>query len=301
MADDVLGIVVVNFASADLIERCLGPVDLPGAQIVIVDNRSTDAERRSALALAKQHDWDLVLMPDNRGFGAGVNAGVRRAAELGATCYLLLNPDTIVSAETVDELRGAVIEAPGALVSPRLVDEQGRITFAGSVLDLRDGRVSSQAKWKPTPDRLPWLTAACLAVHSDLWRSAGGFDETYFMYWEDVDFSERCRRVGATMVLRDDLVVVHDQGGTQGARRGRAKSSLYYYYNARNRMIYATRWLDRRGIRRWLWHTPAVTLEIFLRGGRRQLIESPGRAWAAVSGGGAAMLRGFAALPRARR
>ena len=241
-------------------------------------------------------------MADNRGFGAGVNAGVRRAVELGAKCFLLLNPDARISADTVTELHRTSLGHEDALVSPRLVDASGRTTFAGSVLDLRDGRVGSEKMLPSTDDpaRVRWLTAACLVVHIDLWRRAGGFDEDYFMYWEDVDFCERCRQAGAIFILREDLVAVHDQGGTQGPREGRAKSSLYYYYNARNRMKFAALWLDRAAILRWLWHTPSVCLEIFLRGGRRQVVKSPTRLIAIARGAVAAIVTGVVAVLSAR-
>ena len=138
-----------------------------------------------------------------------------------------------------------------ALISPRTVDLEGKVTFSGSSLNLRDGRTGSatRAAGSPPGTHLIWLTAACLAVSAQLWDRVGGLAEDYFMYWEDVDFNYRCCAVGATTILREDLTVVHDQGGTQGPRHGRAKSALYYFYNARNRMLFAARHLDRgRGL-----------------------------------------------------
>ena len=55
--------------------------------------------------LAADRAWNLVLMPDNRGFGPGVNAGVARARELGCQSFLLLNPDVEASADVIEALR----------------------------------------------------------------------------------------------------------------------------------------------------------------------------------------------------
>jgi GT2 family glycosyltransferase len=183
-----------------------------------------------------------------------------------------------------------------------MIDRDGTITFAGASLDLITGRTHHAAHKGRDPRRwMGWMTAACLAVHEELWQRTGGLAEDYFMYWEDVDFSMRSVRAGGTLLVRDDLTVVHDQGGTQGPRQGRAKSSLYYFYNARNRMLFAARHLDRCALWGWWWRTPKVSWEIFLRGGRRQLLHSPRLALAAARGayagiaiGSRALLRGYA-------
>lgn len=297
-----LGIVVVNFNSIDLIVKHLVSLSAPHVQVVLVDNYSGERERAAARELAEQQLWAFVAMTGNRGFGAGVNAGVRAATELGCDCFLLLNPDAEVTAATVHELHTHSLRDRLALISPCLVDLDGRLTFAGSRLSWQDGRIRglrrpSRSDAGAPPD-LEWLTAACLVVHSDLWGRVGGFDESYFMYWEDVDFNVRCLARGAHVVLRDDLVAVHDQGGTQGLRRGRAKSGLYYYYNCRNRGLFGARHLARRDLLRWLLWTPAVTYEVYLQGGRRQLLESPALLRFAVAGGVAASVQLILALLR---
>ena len=283
-----LGVVVVSYASSALLEAALVPLATAGAAVVVVDNFSGAQERRRVRGLAQRHGWTLVEPAGNPGFGAGVNAGVRRAAELGCESYLLLNPDARVSAATARSLQQTCLADPLALVSPRLLDPGGRVVFAGSTLDLVDGRTRrlAPASERPDPRSRPvaWLTAACLAVHRDLWRLTGGFDETFFMYWEDVDLCYRALSAGGHLVLREDLTAVHDQGGTQGERRGRAKSSLYYYYNCRNRLRFGVRHLGARALVRWLRATPRVSVEILLRGGRRQLVGQPWLVWSAASG-----------------
>jgi GT2 family glycosyltransferase len=129
-----------------------------------------------------------------------------------------------------------------------------------------------------------WLTGACLALTIDMFDEVGGFDESYFLYWEDVDFSYRAGLAGAELLVREDLTVVHDEGGTQGQRSGRAKSQTYYYYNCRNRLVFAAKHLGARSILRWALLTPQQSWAVLLRGGRRQLLDSPITAMAAVRG-----------------
>ena len=299
----LIGIVVVNYASSELVRANLGSLHVGQSRTVLVDNFSGQQERTAARLLADELGWAFVAMDGNAGFASGVNAGVLVAENLGCSRFLLVNPDVKVTEETVDALRAASLRDELALVSPRLVSESGRLVFAGSRLDLRDGRIHglrSRCSGAASSSMMPWLTAACLVVPLELWRRAGGFDERYFMYWEDVDFNFRCLAAGGHVMLRDDLVAVHDQGGTQGPRRGRAKSGLYYYYNCRNRVLFAIHNLCRGDIMGWLLRSPSVGYEIFLQGGRRQVLESPWLVTAPVRGTCAGVLLGLrAALLRA--
>ena len=304
-ADGRLGIVVVNYGSAHLVAENLGRVDLTGVpvHVVLVDNHTSDAEADAVRALAAAHGWQAVLLPDNRGFGSAVNAGVAAAREAGCVCFLVLNPDATATAEVVDELRRESLRRPSALVSPRVLRPDGTVWFDGALLDLADGatrRGGPAALRRPPAATQPWITGACLAVHRDLWDRLGGFDEDYFLYWEDVDLSARCLAAGGELVVREDLVAHHDVGGTQASGAGRAKSAVYYRYNCRNRLVFAARHLSRRRVLAWAWRTPGATRDILLRGGRRQLLRQPGLALAAVRGSAEGLRHVLAALLRRR-
>jgi len=283
-----LGIVVVSYGPVDLLRRNLaaGPPPGPDTRVVVVDNWSTAANRQAVEELGAAHGWRVVGMPDNRGFGAACNAGVAAARELGCRTFLFLNPDATIAPEVVAELRAHSLREPMALISPRLVDSAGAVVFRAARTDLRDGRIRSRpaSAGLHTADPGDWLCGACVVVHERLLDRIGGYDEGYFLYWEDVDLGFRAVAAGGTVLLRDDLVAVHDEGGTHGRTEGPAKTPLYYRYNCRNRLAFAARHLDRRGILRWVLATPAVSWEIVLRGGRRQLVHAPGLLWAAVAG-----------------
>lgn len=295
-----LGVVVVSYGSADLLRRNLAPAGLAGddVRVVVVDNFSSEGNRRAVEALAAAHGWHLVGMPDNRGFGAACNAGVAAAREVGCSTFLFLNPDAVITAATVAELRAQSLREPLSMISPQLVGSTGEVVFRAARTDLRDGRVRRRPDGAGlrTNDPGDWLCGACVVVHDALLSRIGGFDEDFFLYWEDVDLGFRGVAAGGTVVLRDDLVAVHDEGGTHGPRPGRAKSALYYRYNCRNRLVFAARNLDRRALLRWVLATPAVSWEILLRGGRRQLLHAPSLLVAAVRGSLAGLARVLPAL-----
>jgi GT2 family glycosyltransferase/glycosyltransferase involved in cell wall biosynthesis len=308
-----MGIVVVNFSSAGLIERNLGSVDLTGlpVRVVVVDNFSSAEARAAVAALTAARGWHLVALAENRGFAAGVNAGLEAARADGCVSFLLLNPDAVVEPEVIEQLRQNSLREPLALISPHVLDPRGGVYFAGSRVFLDSGRIRSGRagaegvrqgeRTSPSGPAQEWVSGACLVVHDELLRRIGPLEERYFLYWEDVDLSARCLAAGGTLVVRDDLTAVHDAGGTQGPTRGSAKSALYYYFNCRNRLMFAARRLPQRQILRWMAATPAVSWEILLRGGRRQLLRQPQLAWAAVRGSAAGLRVAAAAVVGTRR
>lgn len=277
-------VVVVSFGSSALLARNAARLELPeGGRVVVVDCFSSGAERERVRALGERHGWRTLLLDENAGFGGGTNAGAAAALEEGAEVLVALNPDATTDAASLARLVSAVAADPMLLASPTILSAEGRSWFAGADLYLDDGRVraASARALEPAARRRAWATGACFAVSASLWRRLGGFDEDYFLYWEDIDLSHRALDAGARMALVD-AVVVHEPGGTQEASApGRAKSEAYYYFNIRNRMLYAVKRLAGEDVRRWRRSDARVARGVVLRGGRAQLLRSlaPWRAY----------------------
>ena len=281
-------VVVVSYDSAALLERTLARVaeDSPEARIVVVDNYSTPEAREELVALASARGWEAVLPETNTGFGGGMNLGAARARELGADLLVLLNPDAVIARSDLIRLAARAHADRLALVAPVLKDSTGRIVSDGIVVCLADGSMRSRRSPRPIPPggTHPWLSGACLALSTDLFEVTGGFDARYFLYWEDVDFSARVLAAGGSLDLARDAVAVHDEGGThsesqsqdsgQEGSEDRSKSDIYYYYNVRNRLLYAGLHLDRATQRRWVATAGRAAREIVLRGGKRQLLST---------------------------
>lgn len=287
-----IAIVVVNYHSHELIEANLAGLDRcgddrPGSavDVVVVDNLSTEDERAAIAAAGRRHGWRVVESPTNAGFGPGANLGARDAIAHGADVVIFLNPDARADCAAIERLASEVRGDPERLVCPLMVTSSGGPHFRGFQLDVRSGRTFSG--WDATgsdPTRQDWLSGACMAMSAEAFDRIGGFSDEYFLYWEDVDISRRALELGLRMAVLDDLTIVHDEGGTQGTRSGRALSPRYYYFNTRNRLVFAARHLDVKGQLRWLALTPQESRMIWLRGGRRQLLHHPEGLAAAVAG-----------------
>jgi GT2 family glycosyltransferase len=245
---------------------------------VVVDNFTSTSERAAVEGLAAIEGWSTILSDDNLGFGAGMNAGVARAIELGASEFLLLNPDATLSADAVAALLRAIEASPMTLVSPTILRPDGSVWFAGADLYLADGRIRSLARRDRDAQAtiMPWLSGCCLAVTKQLWTAVGGFDTEYFLYWEDVDLSRRVVDAGGSLLVAPGAVAVHAEGGTQRSgglqTAATAKSPIYYYYNIRNRLLFAARHLESNEIDAWLAVSRRVAWEVLLQGGRRQFL-----------------------------
>jgi N-acetylglucosaminyl-diphospho-decaprenol L-rhamnosyltransferase len=289
-------VVVVNYGSSALLEDNLVGSGLSdsAAAIVVVDNFSTTNEREHVHALGRRHGWTVLDAP-NGGFGAGCDLGSAAATADGNDVLVLLNPDATIAPDDLSRLVALVRAEPLTVASPAITRPDGSRWFSGLVVDLDEAGTR-----RPRPDDSPtrtraWLAGTCVVIATDLYTALDGFDERYFLYWEDVDLSWRAIGHGARLVVMDDVHAVHAVGATQTTTTG--KSPLYCYWNCRNRLLFAAAHLDRRDRRRWAARSVPYAIEVVLRGGRRAALLHPSTTWAALRG----TLAGVRLLARAGR
>ncbi|MER7302398.1 glycosyltransferase [Nocardioides sp. NPDC127514] len=271
-----LAVVVVSYGDPALLERHTTQVAaaLRHARIVVVDNHSTDAHRDAVRRLCDREGWTGVFPGTNTGFGAGCNLGAAAALAEGAEVLLFLNPDATIEAESAVRLMAAVEAEPLLLAGPTVLGADGEVASAGLDLDLDTG---AMRPWRrrsehPGAETLPWVTGACFAVTRELWERLSGFDERYFLYWEDVDLCARVQALGGRVAVIEGATAIHSGGGTQRLEGSRAKSPAYYYFNIRNRALFARTWLSQERQRSWRRGAVGAAYEILMRGGRRQLL-----------------------------
>ena len=229
MADDV-SVVVVTWNSLPYIERCLASVS--GYETIVVDNGSTDGTP----AFVAEHFPDAVLIEqDNRGMGAGNNAGMRAAH---GRYSLLLNADAWVVGSGVAALVAAADAHPdAAVVGPRLLNADG--TLQRSVrADPTLWRLATEylflRKLAPRTrlfnafygggfayDRdveVESLHGPALLVRRSAADEVGLFDEEFFMFSEETDWLYRFRLAGWKVRFTPTAEVVHLGGAAHGGR-----------------------------------------------------------------------------------
>jgi len=233
------GVAIVNYGSHALVEQNHAHLG-SDVHVVVVDNYSGASERAACADLCVRRGWEFVPN-ENTGFGEGVNLGMSRLIAAGCNVLVTANPDLQLSTEQLCALAGRALANPAALVAPQIVTPLGRPWGRLGVISIGEGRLYTHGDHPGSPR---WLSGACLAICASFWQQLGGFAPGYFMYWEDVDLSFRAQKAGGSLVLAEDIRVVHDAGGTQGGST--AKSWLFTFYTCRNRLVFAARNLTGR-------------------------------------------------------
>ncbi len=247
-------VLVLNWRRADLTLQCLADLlevdDVP-LDVLVIDNGSGDGgaaelERRVGLFAREPHRTAFAALPQNLGFAGGMNFGLRWAAERGLPFALVLNNDVRLPKDFLLPLVHVLANDPGvAAVGPtvlrgdgRVWAEGGRVGLAPNVLRL-GGHGRMPRPRESGPEAVQFLPGACVLFRVAAVMDVGAFDESYFMYWEDVDLCDRLRGRGGRIVWLPWVRVVHDSGRSSGGSR----SPLRKFFMACN----AVRYLRRRG------------------------------------------------------
>jgi GT2 family glycosyltransferase len=237
--------VVVNFNGGDCIATCLEALysqQPPLAEIIVVDNASTDGS--PGRIRTDFPEVRLIELVDNRGPSIARNIGLQQA---GSDLVLLLDDDVYLAEDTLSCLLAAYQREQATVICPRVIlmpetdivqCDGAEMHFVGTLL-LRHG-------YRPLAGLPAQATAvggcisACLLVRRTDLLAAGGFNEDYFIYFEDLEFSVRMRGLGHQLFCEPAAVVFHDRGeGTPGLSfRGQGSyPSRRVYLHLRNRLM----------------------------------------------------------------
>ncbi|MBL9078357.1 MAG: glycosyltransferase family 2 protein [Planctomycetes bacterium] len=246
---------LLNWRKPQLTLQCLADllvVDVPLC-VLVIDNGSGDgsaaALREGIVGLAAAHPRHEVVfaaLPDNLGFTGGMNHGLRWAAQRGLAYTLVLNNDLRLPPDFLQPLVLVLDHDPRVVaVGPTVLHPDGTVWAEGGELAFGPNALRLCRHGRPPrprehgPEAVPFLPGACVLLRTDAAMAIGGFDDRYFMYWEDVDICDRLRERGGRIVWLPWVRVVHDAGKSSGGGR----SPLRKFLMANN----AVRYLRRRG------------------------------------------------------
>jgi GT2 family glycosyltransferase len=243
-----VSVLVASFGVRERLARCLTSV-ADAHETIVVDNASPDDSAR--LVRERFPSARLIAWDENRGFGAAVNEAARHAT---GEALFLLNPDAEVPAGSLGRIETALDDNPGAVaVGFRQVDEHGRwqLTIGPGPslsLDALRGvvqrRLDRGAHWLgrrldralSRPRKVPWVAGSALLVSRSAFEKIGGFDERYFLYFEDVDFCLRLRAAAGRVVYDPRVTIVHARGASASRDVGRARKE----YRRSQRLFWRT-------------------------------------------------------------
>lgn len=240
----IITLQIVNYNSREYLGACfnsIGKALLPGKelQVILINN---DTEPLDALEIKKNtaFEVEVVEVGKNLGFGKAHNLGFKKAK---GELVLFLNPDTRVSENAIVELAEILEKNPDVgITGPLLVGDGGTIEnehcgakktpfsiIKAKIVRRKFSRFSEATK-------VEWLSGGAMMVRKDLFSELGGFDENYFMYYEDVDFCLRARGRNVRVIVNPRAKVFHSGG--KSYKDSKEKKKHYYvsqvYYLRKN-------------------------------------------------------------------
>ncbi|MEM1310916.1 MAG: glycosyltransferase family 2 protein [Cyanobacteria bacterium P01_H01_bin.153] len=255
MSTVLASIIIVNYNGAGVIVDCLASIfqhlDADTIEVIVVDNASQDGS--PGLIANKFPQVQLMYQAKNLGFGSANNVGAQAAQ---GEYLFLLNSDTVIHSDPLPVLIGKLESLPNVgIVGPRLLNPDGsfqlstayEIGLEGEWRTLQEVRKYRQPETRPT---LAWqyagdrivdiVVGAAMLMRRSHFHHIGGFDETFFMYFEESDLCQRFRDAGYQILYTPTVSLVHIGGYSVAQVAGKMaieyrRSQRYYYQKHRPR------------------------------------------------------------------
>ncbi|ADU00714.1 predicted glycosyltransferase [Mycolicibacterium gilvum Spyr1] len=244
VADTKVSVIIVAFNSLRTLEACLRSIP-HSAEVVVVDQESRDGSAQFVRQV--RPSATLIRAGANRGFAAGCNLG---AANAKGDVLLFLNPDAFLGPDCLSILVESALSA-NALVGPKILDPDGREktwarNHSNMLMDIfeeilpRKFTVGLLARNIPEDDEVyrvggtvPYVQGSCMALSAENFWRAGGFDERFFLYYEEESLAKSLAKIGVRVKLEPKAVVTHIGSVSTSQSSNFAVTQLY-----RSRTLY---------------------------------------------------------------
>lgn len=225
-----LSVVILSYNVKHFLELCVQSVQEAiqniEAEIIVVDNASSD----ESIAMIQSNFPEVICVSNsvNYGFTKGNNIGVKHAK---GEYVCILNPDTVVAEDSFEKLLAFHESTLNCgIVGPKLVDGSGQflpeskrglskpsVAFSKlvglyKISKKRFGKYYASHLTENQTGKVDMLVGACMFLKTELYKELGGFDENFFMYLEDDDFSYRVLKAGYDNYFYSDTTIIHYKG-----------------------------------------------------------------------------------------
>ncbi len=240
-------ILVLNYNGRETLPRCLRSLfhlDYPALRIVVIDNNSTDGSFE--LMKQKYREVHFIRNSENVGFARGMNVGIKFALDQHAEYVWLVNPDTVVSKDSLRILIELLEHhAEIGMASPLILSPSRRKVWfgGGKIAWLRMRALHTTARSRSIPFETGFLSGCALLVRAPVFRIVGIFDERFFLYYEDADLSFRAKRAGFPVIVHPKALILHSEESAKNPEK--------------------TYWLVRSGLFFFRKHTPFLCIPFF--------------------------------------
>lgn len=258
-----VSIVILNYNGKNDTLACLDSITKLNRQnfdldVIVVDNASSD---NSVVSIKKAYPQVTVLKNfENLGFAEGNNIGIRFSLKRNADFIFILNNDTVLDKNCIQELLNASEkEKTGGIFGPKIYFSAGNefhkgrykskdlgkvIWFAGGNIDWANVLASHRGVDQvdehqyDSISKTSFITGCAMFVRKEVFENIGLFDAKLYLYYEDVDFSKKAYKKGFDLFFVPKAIVWHKNAESAGG----PGSDLQSYYLTRNRMLIGMRY-----------------------------------------------------------
>lgn len=226
-----VGVIVLNYKKPLLTVECLRSLKAqtyPDFEILVIDNASNDAS--IDIFQSEFPELRIIETPFNRGYAGGNNIGISTFINEGKEFLWVLNNDTVVPPETLQQMVDALQFNPKWGMAGSQIKALGQpnqtVQLAGGCVSIWSGL--NQPIINPLKlHNLNYLTGSSLVIRACALNDVGFFDENYFHYWEDVDLSFRMKKANWELGYAPQAIVYH----YEGASLSTASSTAAFYFS----------------------------------------------------------------------
>ena len=261
----MIGVVLINYNGFNLTCDCIDSLlrsDYRNYRIYLIDNASPDG---SGHRLASKYSQvaDVVLSNDNLGTAGANNLGIEHAFQDGCDAALILNNDTDIPADALSKMVSQY--RSNCVVVPLITyySKPDYAWYAGGYFDkfcnARHDGMGEPVDESDCIRDVDYAPTCCFLLPRQIYEIVGGFDEDYFMYWEDVDYCLQLKKHGIPIRYVPTARILHKVSASSGGEG----SPFSYYYSARNRLY----GIDKLKLpfKTWLWARFALLRGLIVR------------------------------------
>lgn len=253
-----VSVIIITYNSEGYIKECLESVikfEEKNVEIIVLDNNSSD-KTNEILTLFKNR-IKLILSPENLGFSKGNNLAVKSSSK---EFLLFLNPDTKLTEPVIEKMQNFYRQNNDiGLIGPQLIMTNGQIqpsvkklpTIKRAFDEFILNKKNSYSEYIPEskiPIEVEAVYGATMFIEKKLFKLVKGFDEKFFLYYEDIDLCRRIRNTGKKIYYFPLVKIMHQVGASKSEfdrNKLNYSSSVLYHGFLKSKILQIIFFLNR--------------------------------------------------------
>ena len=245
-ADKKIAVIIINWKKNDFTLKCIDSVlksSYKNFKIILIDNES---QNNFPDEINKSEKIQIIKNENNEGFSKANNQGIKYSIKHGYDYVLLLNNDTLIKNDLIDSLIQQSSTLNQKIIQPLILNYDGsKIWNAGGKINNFFGTFQTLEKgkgfkyFKRNRTYTDWFTGCCVLIKVEIFNHVGYFDERFFAYYEDVDYSIRLKKMGYSIALMTNSYLQHyESASSKSLNKIEGNLSPYVHYlNIRNHIL----------------------------------------------------------------